>query len=78
LSEEILRYIVEGVTIGKGLELAAYQPKFIMDQVVATCRFMEQPPRLEKRYIDYALDNLRVKRPGDVPREQRTAAQVGR
>jgi hypothetical protein len=78
LSEEILRYIVEGVTIGKGLELAAYQPRFIMDQVVATCRFMEQPPRLEKRYIDYALDNLRVKRPGDVPREQRTAAQVGR
>jgi hypothetical protein len=78
LTEEILRYIVEGVTIEKGLELAAYQPKFIMDQVVATCRFMEQPPRLEKRYIDFALDNLRVKRPGDVPRDQRTAAQVGR
>lgn len=78
LTEDILRYIVEGVTIRKGLEMAAYQPRFIMDQVVATCRFMEQPPRLEKRYIDYALDNLRVNRPGDVPREQRTAAQVGR
>jgi hypothetical protein len=37
---------------------------------------MEQPPHLEKRYIDYALDNLRVKRPGDAPREHRTAAQV--
>jgi hypothetical protein len=76
LTEEIFRYIVQRITVDKGLELAAYQPRFIVDQIVATCRFMEQPPHLEKRYIDYALDNLRVKRPGDAPREQRTAAQV--
>lgn len=76
--EEIFRYIVDRITREKGLELAAYQPRFIIDQIVATCRFMEQPPHLEKRYIDYALDNLRVRRPSDAPREQRTAAQVGR
>jgi hypothetical protein len=75
--DEVFRYIVDKVTREKGLELAAYQPRFILDQIIATCRFMEQPPHLEKRYIDYALDNLRVKRPGDVPLEQRTAAQVG-
>ena len=46
----------------KELEFAAYQPRFIVDQVVATCRFMGQPPHFEPRYIDYALDNLRVKR----------------
>jgi hypothetical protein len=76
LTEDIFRHIVDRITIDKGMELACYQPKFIVDQIVATCRFMEQPPRMDMRYIDYALDNLRVKRPGDVPRERRTAAQV--
>jgi len=78
MPDDVFRYIVEKITREKGLELAAYQPKFIMDQVMATCRFMEQAPHLEKRYIDYALDNLRVKRHDDVPREHRTTAQVGR
>ena len=75
--EEVFRYIVDKIILEKGLELAAYQPKFILDQVNATCRFMEQPPHLEKRYIDYALDNLRVKRADDIPLERKTAAQVG-
>lgn len=65
MHEEVFRYVVDRITVEKGLELAAYQPKFVMDQIVATCRFMEQPPHLEKRYIDYALDNLRVKRRGE-------------
>jgi SpoVK/Ycf46/Vps4 family AAA+-type ATPase len=76
MPDDVFNYIVDRITIDKGLELAAYQPRFIMDQIVATCRFMEQPPHLQKRYIDYALDNLRVKRPSDAPREHRTAAQV--
>jgi SpoVK/Ycf46/Vps4 family AAA+-type ATPase len=76
MPEEVFRYIVDRLTREKGLELAAYQPRFILDQVVATCRFMEQPPHLEKRYLDYAMDNLRVKQSGSQPRERRTAAGV--
>ena len=34
----------------------------VVDQVVATCRFMEEAPHFERRFIDYALDNLRVKK----------------
>lgn len=45
----------------KGLDLAAYQPKFIVDQVVASCRFMQIPPTFEPRFVGHALDNLRVK-----------------
>ena len=52
--------IVRKIKDEKGLDLAAYQPKFIVDQIVASCRFMEQPPRLEPRFIEYALDNLRI------------------
>jgi hypothetical protein len=44
------------------LELAAFQPGFLLDQVVASCRFMEQPPHLEPRFLNYAIDNLRVKK----------------
>jgi hypothetical protein len=62
LSAGTLETIVEKLNSGKSLALAAYQPKFIVDQVVATCKFMKQPPHFEPRFIDYALNNLRVKR----------------
>lgn len=58
----VLDTIVEKLKAGKSLELAAYQPKFIVDQVVATCKFMRQNLHFEPRFIDYALNNLRVKR----------------
>lgn len=64
LTDEIFDSIVTTLRDEKQLEFAAYQPKFIVDQIVATCRFMGQPSHFEPRYINYALDNLRVKRGG--------------
>ncbi|MDR5726367.1 MAG: ATP-binding protein, partial [Terriglobia bacterium] len=62
LTDKIINFIVARVGKERGLDLAAYQPKFIVDQVMATCRFMGQTPHFEPRYIDYAIDNLRVRR----------------
>lgn len=62
LTRDVFETIVYKLRKEKGLELARYQPKFIVDQVVASCRFMEQPKRLEPRFVSYALDNLRVVR----------------
>jgi DNA polymerase III delta prime subunit len=62
LPDDVFEMIVEKIQVEKQLELAAYQPKFIMDQVVASCRFNGEPPRMEPRFIVYAIDNLRVKR----------------
>jgi hypothetical protein len=62
LTDEVYNTIVHKITKEKDLLLAAYQPKFIIDQIVATCRFLGLPSHLEPRFIDYALDNLRVKR----------------
>lgn len=62
LSREAFESIVYRIEVEKGLELAAYQPRFIVDQVVATCRFMEQVPQLTPHFVEYALDNLRVHR----------------
>jgi energy-coupling factor transporter ATP-binding protein EcfA2 len=54
--------MVQRLRKDKGMELAAYQPKFIVDQVVAACRFMGEAPHFEPRFIEYALKNLRVRR----------------
>jgi hypothetical protein len=60
--DDVFDAIVFKVKVEKGLELASYQPRFIVDQIVATCRFMGQAPHFEARFIEYAIDNLRVKR----------------
>jgi hypothetical protein len=49
----------------KGMKLACYQPKFIIDQIVAAGKFRNEKPRFEKRYLDYAISNLRVNRSED-------------
>jgi len=62
LADGVFEFIVHRLRKEKGLDFAAYQPKFIVDQIVATCRFMGQPPHFEPRFIEYALNNLRVRR----------------
>ena len=76
LPSEVFDLIVDKITEEKGLELAAYHPRFIVDQVVATCRFMGQAPHFEPRFIEYAINNLRV-RPSTAPkRPASTAARI--
>jgi len=75
LPDEVFRSIVRKIRDEKEMEFAAYQPKFIIDQIVATCRFMGQPSHFEPRYIDYALDNLRVKR-SDAAKKELTMASI--
>ena len=65
LSPELFDSIVYKITQEKCMELAAYHPRFIVDQVAATCRFMGQPDHFEPRYVQHAVDNLRVHRKGD-------------
>jgi hypothetical protein len=45
----------------KGLQLAAYQPRFIVDQVVAASRFLSIAPEFRAEFIAAALDNLQVR-----------------
>jgi hypothetical protein len=61
ISDDTFKFIVQKIIDDKGLELAAYHPRFIVDQVLATCRFMGDVPHLEPRFIEYAIDNLRVR-----------------
>lgn len=60
MTDAVFDRIVQAVTGTKAMELAAYQPRFIVDQVVATCQFLGEPPHFEDRFIDYAVDNLKI------------------
>jgi hypothetical protein len=62
LSDEMFNSIVYRIQEVKQLDLACFQPKFLLEQVAASCKFMEQPAFLEPRFLNYAIDNLRVKR----------------
>jgi hypothetical protein len=70
LTTESFEAIVRGITEKKGMKLAAYHPKFIVDQIIAACRFSKQRPHFEPRFIDYAIDNLRVARSDSAPTPQ--------
>ena len=61
LPDDVFAAIVYKLKKEKGLDFAAFQPRFIVEQVVATCRFLGEPPHFEPRFIDYAMDNLRVR-----------------
>jgi energy-coupling factor transporter ATP-binding protein EcfA2 len=76
LPNDVFDAIVEKITGEKGLELAAYQPRFMVDQVVATCRFMGQAPHFEPRFIEYAINNLRVRPSTAAKRSTSTAARI--
>ncbi len=60
--DDLIETIIRKLHDEKQMAAAAYMPRFIVDQVVATCRFLGVPLHFEPRFVDYALDNLRVKR----------------
>lgn len=59
-TDEVFEVILHKVTQERRMDLAAYHPKFIVDQVKAIARFMGAPPQFDTASIDYALDNLKV------------------
>ncbi len=67
LTDEMFNSIVHKIQEVKQLDLACFQPKFLLEQVAASCKFMQQPAFLEPRFLNYAIDNLRVKRGTSLP-----------
>ena len=80
LRDDVFNFILYMVKEEMGLDLAAYHPRFIVDQVVATCRFLGLDPEIKSPYVDYAINNLGVRRSSKLeagtgqPRQRTTAA----
>ncbi len=58
MAEFALRELVEK----RGIEIAAYQPDFIVQQVVLNCEFEGSEPHFEERLIEDAIANIQVRR----------------
>ncbi|MEZ5666773.1 MAG: AAA family ATPase [Alphaproteobacteria bacterium] len=60
LTDEIYNMIYEELHMKRGVPLASYQPKFIVNQVVASCKFEGIAPEFTVERITDALSNLYV------------------
>ncbi len=57
LDEDVFNYVVDTL---KSFGLAYYQPRFICDHVIETCKSFKYPPKLTKALAGEALANLYV------------------
>ena len=60
LTDEIFAYVLEQLQVKNDYPLAYYQPKFIIDQVIASCKYEGVPLEFSEQYVSDALTNLYV------------------
>ncbi len=75
LEDDWFNYIVYELTVVRGVELANYHPGFLVDQIMAFCRFLGSPPMMDRKMVDFAIGNLCVKE-SSKPLRLRTAAMA--
>ncbi|WP_156254451.1 ATP-binding protein [Sandarakinorhabdus oryzae] len=61
-AEDMQIRAIERDLVSQGMDLAAYQPRFLMEQIVASARFRGVPPSLAPDLVALALANLTVGR----------------
>lgn len=59
--DEIIDYVIQHLTVHNDFPLASYQPKFLIDQVRAACKFEGIPPQFRLDLVKMALGNLFTK-----------------
>ncbi len=61
LTDEVVTEAIAEISERNSFPLANYQPRFIIDQILAAGRFAGTPPKFEARFVDMALSNLHTK-----------------
>ena len=61
LPDDIFDYVVDQLQVLNDIHLAYYQPKFIVDQVIAACKYEGIPPSYSRERVGDALRNLYVR-----------------
>jgi energy-coupling factor transporter ATP-binding protein EcfA2 len=61
MSDDIYTQVLKGVRDNEA-PLAYFQPKFIVDQVLASCKFEGTKPQFTRQNVDDALSNLFIKK----------------
>jgi ATPase family associated with various cellular activities (AAA) len=58
MTEEILDIVLDELQVKNSFDLAAYQPKFIVDQVISACKYHGDPLHFSEALVRDALKNL--------------------
>jgi hypothetical protein len=58
LPPDIVEHVIAGIRHRFKADLACYQPRFIIDQVIAACKFQGVPPAFALDVVEDALANL--------------------
>jgi predicted ATPase with chaperone activity len=64
LADGTFEFLVREITEHRGCELANYQPKFIVEQLLAASKFLGREPSFDPRLLRLAIDNLCVRGSG--------------
>jgi hypothetical protein len=62
-ADEVIDYVMNNMRNFGEVVLAAYQPRFIVDQVIAACKFEGIPAQYRPEFVDMALANLNPRDP---------------
>lgn len=62
-TEADIAFVIREIAHVRGMPLAGFQPGFIVDQVLASCRFEDLPPRCDEAMLLAAIDNLDAREP---------------
>jgi predicted ATPase with chaperone activity len=60
LTDGTFEFLVREIAEHRGCELANYQPKFIVEQIIAASRFLGREPSFDSRLLRFAINNLCV------------------
>jgi hypothetical protein len=78
ISPDVVEAIIAELTERHAFALAAYQPKFIIDQIRSACRFAGRPVTVDGRLIQMALSNMHTRdTPGFEPARPTRLRSIG-
>ncbi len=75
LTEDVFFQVLDGIRTN-GAPLAYFQPKFIVEQVLASCKFECIEPQFTRDNIDDALANLFATKASDTPETSNPVTQL--
>ncbi|MFC4271980.1 AAA family ATPase [Sneathiella chungangensis] len=58
ITEDVLDTVIEELQVNNSFDLACYQPKFIVEQIIAACKYQGTDPYVSKELVVDALKNL--------------------
>jgi len=67
IPQEVISGVISTIGEWKNFPLAGYQPKFIIEQIRAACRFENISWEVRPQYVDMALSNLHTREPNEKP-----------